>query len=212
MRRPITAALVAAGIVLGGCASGDETPKAAPATEPSAKSELPAGWTNLVQREGTAPEHRERISVLPGGQVAVAWAAPDGGEVLASMDGCGQPGSSPALSARPGSVFFVPSSPDCTLRVVYRGYGRWVVEVNQQTPPATIPTVPTTTVPRVKLTTGSGRVVVVSQEEAGRIAQARAACARQAGRVWLPDVSTANGACFDPAELGSAERGRAVAP
>ncbi|MCA1704449.1 MAG: hypothetical protein LC808_14800, partial [Actinobacteria bacterium] len=131
--------LVAAAFFLGGCASNDETPKAEPATDLGDKSELPAGWTNLVQREGTTPEHRERVTVVPGAQVAVAWAAPDGGEIAASMDGCGQPGPSPGLSPRPGSTFFVPSGSDCTLRVVYRGYGRWVVEVNQQTPPATNP-------------------------------------------------------------------------
>lgn len=208
----MTGLLVAAGFLVGGCGSDGETPKVAPATESSDKSELPAGWINLVQREGTTPEHRERVTVVPGAQVAIAWAAPDGGEVAANMDGCGQPGPSAGLSARPGTAFFVPSGPDCTLRVVYRGYGRWVVEVNQQTPPARGATVPTTTIPRVRLTTGNGQTIEVSQEQADRIAQARAACARQARKVWLPDVSTANGTCLDPSDLGSVERGRAVAP
>ncbi len=47
---------------------------------------------------------------------------------------------------------------------------------------------------------------------ATRIAQERAACTKQPGMAWLPDVSTPEGVCVNPANLGSAERGRAVKP
>ena len=194
-------------VLLAACGNGGE--EAVAPLPPRDEAPAPRGFEQIAQFSGDSDFSSEPLPVGDD-QAAVGWTVTGAvQEFTACADSCVSP-SADALARGSGLFFFRPNGYR-RIDVRFLGAGTWQVTVYRKGPP---PTTTTTEPPEptVRMPTGSGSQVGLSESEAQTIREQRQACARQAGKVWLPDEGSPYGTCLDPEELGSAERGRAERP